>query len=421
MPTATQRLRAEQAGGPVGLRGGQVRTCYRTLQQLLGAFCRLVAYVDAKRGALPVFITGAFVLCWRLGPLGAVFTQPREERHDVAMGGGAEMSQPEEGTTAAEVPGSGASADDSGKDGVLRAGPTKPPSSIAESLLAQATAALALAIALIYAAGGLSLGLKLWFLRVPWTTVLGQLPHDPLIITAVGQVVVPCLAAGAVLGALIDWLSGMRAGDETPGGQDRPMPFAWSQWYLDKRGLKFLGLTVLLALVVGLLLGGVPLLVLMSTSHVASGELQSVPAIWVCCGLLSFATATGLLYVVRALHTRSAAPPDRRMQPALRRTLLVASVSVALIPCLCSVSGAFLLPPVFLCSPKFFHPVGDDGQEAPGYMAGNLIGSNDQWIYIAQFGQSHGQVDFRTITAVPAGTVQLQAIGQGSGCRDLTG
>ena len=109
------------------------------------------------------------------------------------------------------------------------------------------------------------------------------------------------------------------------------------------------------------------------------------------------------------------------MRPAMRRTLLVACVSVALIPCLCSVSGAFLLPPVFLCGSKFFHPVGDSGHEASGYMAGNLIGSNDQWIYIGQFSQSNGQVDFRTITAVPAGAVQLQAIGQGSGCRDLTG
>ena len=200
-----------------------------------------------------------------------------------------------------------------------------------QSLLAQATAALALAVALIYAAGGLSLGLKLWFLRVPWTTVLGQLPHDPLIITAVGQVVVPCLAAGAVLAALIDWLSGMRADDEMPGRQDRRMPFAWPQRYLDKTGAQFLGLTVPLALAVGLLLGAAPLLVLIFTSHVASGGLQPLPAIWACCGLLSFATATGMLYVVRALHTRSAASPDRRMRPAVRRTLLVASVSVALI------------------------------------------------------------------------------------------
>lgn len=176
---------------------------------------------------------------------------------------------------------------------------------------------------------------------------------------------------------------------------------------------------MLLALAVGLLLGAAPLLVLSFTSHVASGGLQPWPAIWVCCGLLSFATATGLLYVVRALHIRSAASPGRRMRPALRRTLLVAAVSVALIPCLCSVSGAFRLPPVYLCSPKFFHPAGD--QEVSGYMDGNLIGSNDQWIYIAQFGLSHGQINFRTITAVPVGAVQLQAIGRGSGCADPTG
>jgi hypothetical protein len=164
---------------------------------------------------------------------------------------GAEISRPEGGTTAAEVP-------------AARAGPTEPPSSIAESLLAQATAVLALGVALIYADGGLSLGLKLWFLRVPWTTVLGQLPQDPLIITAVGQVVVPCLAAGAVLGAPIDWLSGMQAGDPTPGSPDRRKPPDWPHQYLGKAGAQFLCRTVPLALAIGLLLGAVPLLVLIS-------------------------------------------------------------------------------------------------------------------------------------------------------------
>lgn len=336
----------------------------------------------------------------------------------------AESPRPERGTTATELelPGPRKSADDSGGDGARHAGSVEPPrpSSIAESLVAQATAALTLAVALIYAAGGLSLGLKLWFLRVPWTTVLGQLPHDPLIVTAVGQVVVPSLAAGAVLGALIDWLSGMRAGDETSGRLARWMQGAL-QWYLGKMGAQFFWLTLPMAVAAGALLGGAPLLVLSFTSHVVSGGLQPWTVIWVWCGLLSFATVTGALYVVGALRTRSLASPDRRMRPALRRTLLVAAVSVALLPCLCSVSGAFLLPPVFLCGPKFFHPVGDSGQEAPGYMAGNLIGSNGQWIYIAQFGRSHGQIDFRTISAVPAGAVQLQAIGRGSGCRDVTG
>lgn len=331
-------------------------------------------------------------------------------------------SQAERGTTAAggpgKVPGQRESA-----DGALHAGLAEPsgPSSIAESLVAQATAALTLAVALTYAAGGLALGLKLWFLRVPWTTVLGQLPHDPLIVTAVGQVVVPSLAAGAVLSALIDWLSGMRAGDEMTGRPGRRTEPRLPQSYLERTGRQFLGLTLLIALAAGLLLGAAPLLVLRFTSHVVSGGLQPWAAIWACCGLLSFAAAMGVLYVVRALHTRSPAFPARRMRPALRRTLLVAAVSAALLPCLCSISGAFLLPPVFLCGPNFFHPVGDSGQEAAGYMDGNLIGSTSQWIYIAQFGRSRGQIDFSTISAVPAGAVRLQAIGRGSGCRDLTG
>jgi hypothetical protein len=334
----------------------------------------------------------------------------------------AESSQAERGTTAAEVP-ADVPAPRESADGARPAGPANPsgPSSIAESLIAQAAAALTLAVALTYAAGGLALGLKLWFLRVPWTTVLGQLPHDPLIVTAVGQVVVPSLAAGAVLSALMDWLSGMRAGDELPGRPGRGTEPRLPQWYLAKTGGQFLGLTLLIALGAGLVLGAAPLLVLRFTSHVVSGGLQPWAAIWICCGLLSFATAMGVLYVVRALHARSPAFPARRMRPALRRTLLAAAVSAALLPCLCSISGAFLLPPVFLCGPNFFHPVGDSGQEAPGYMDGSLIGSTSQWIYIAQFGRSHGQIDFRTITAVPAAAVRLQAIGRGSGCGDLTG
>jgi hypothetical protein len=326
---------------------------------------------------------------------------------------GAEMKPREGGMPAAKVPAQGASADDSGKNRqrLQSAGPADPPSSIAESLLAQATAALALAVALIYAAGGLSLGLKLWFLRVPWTTVLGQLPHDPLIITAVGQVVVPCLAAGAVLGALIDWRMALA---KPKGQQDNK-----AKGYLQKEGMKFLLRTVLYALGVGVVLGGVPLLILLATSHAVGGALQPWPVIWLCCGLLSFATATAALYVVRALHARSAASADRALPLVVRRTVLVAAVSVALIPCLCSVSGAFLLPQVKLCSPKFYYP--DGSLEKSGYMTGNLIGSNSQWIYIAQFGQSRGQVYFRTITAVPVSAVQLQAIGQGSGCDDVTG
>lgn len=334
----------------------------------------------------------------------------------------AESSQAERGTTAADGP-ADVPPPRKSADGARQAGLAMPsgPSSIAESLIAQAAAALTLAVALTYAAGGLALGLKLWFLRVPWTTVLGQLPHDPLIVTAVGQVVVPSLAAGAVLSALTDWLSGMRAGDGLSGRPDRRTEPGLPQRYLVTTGRQFLGLTLLLALAAGLLLGAAPLLVLRFTSHVVSGGLQPWAAIWICCGLLSFATAIGVLYVVRALHTRSPAVPARRLRPVLRRTLLAAAVSVALLPCLCSISGAFLLPPVFLCGPGFFHPVGDSGQEAAGYLDGNLIGSTSQWIYIAQFGRSNGQVDFRTITAVPVGAVRLQAIGRGSGCGDLTG
>jgi hypothetical protein len=168
-----------------------------------------------------------------------------------------------------------------------------------------------------------------------------------------------------------------------------------------------------------LALGAVPLGILgLARDSVPGGLIQTWWKIWLACGLMSIATALGALAVVRALYARTRLEAGQ-MSATLRRCLTFACVGAALIPCLCSVSGAALLPPVKLCSPKFFYPQNgmNGGREEPGYMDGNLIGSTSQWIYIAQFSH-HG---FRTITAVPAGAVQLQAIGPKSGCGDVTG
>jgi hypothetical protein len=284
--------------------------------------------------------------------------------------------------------------------------------SLAESVIGQATAALAVTAAVIYAAGGLTLGLQLWFLGVPWTPVLGQLPRDFIGITAVGQVILPAVIAGAAFGGLIDWLSFRReprarprpAADRQPGYLTRP--------YWPEPGINFLLRTFVIALLCGGLLGTVPLVLLIFTQHPAAGALRPWIAIYACCALLSgvafFIALYGLRFLYRHAHATSL---------AWRRTLVSAVTALALVPFFCSVSGAFLLPPVALCGPNFLHPVHDQARQSAGYMKGNLIGANSQWVYIAQFHYRGNVITGRTITVVPASSVQLQAID--GGCGDL--
>jgi hypothetical protein len=67
------------------------------------------------------------------------------------------------------------------------------------------------------------------------------------------------------------------------------------------------------------------------------------------------------------------------------------------------------------------HPVTGQKTESAGFMSGNLIGSYSQWAYIAQFTFNHqGAVIRRTITAVPVSAIELEGIGRGSGCGDLS-
>jgi len=71
-----------------------------------------------------------------------------------------------------------------------------------KSLIGQAAAGVTLVAALIYAAGALTLIFKLWYLQIPWTSVLGQLPHNFIITTAFGQVILPTLLLAALFTAL---------------------------------------------------------------------------------------------------------------------------------------------------------------------------------------------------------------------------
>jgi hypothetical protein len=201
----------------------------------------------------------------------------------------------------------------------------KPKSSIADSIVGQAAAAVGIIAAVVYAAGGLTLGLKLWFFRLSWTPVLGQLPRNALLITAAGQVILPCVIAGAAIGTGIHWK-----------GAD----------IARVRRVRYLVVSVVIAALAGAIFGWAPLATLFFTSQAATraeqvpaGLLQSGGRIWLFCGIFSGVTVLAALWLIRAFHKPG------RIPHALQLTLTVAAVSFALIPCAASISSAYLLPP----------------------------------------------------------------------------
>jgi hypothetical protein len=282
-------------------------------------------------------------------------------------------------------------------------GQSQPKSSVMESLVGQATAGIAVLAAMVYAAGGLTLGLKLWFFRLSWTPVLGQLPHDFLLVTAVGQVILPVVAAGAAIGFGIHKLFG-----------------SGRKWYLTSAWYWF-GLSALIgSAVAGLIVGLAPLAVLHFTSESAHNVGPPVTHLLQTDGriyLFTAASSTATVFITACLLRSVYGARDLRSP--VRLVLAMAVTAFALIPSVAAGSAAYLLPPVVLCAPNFLHPV--DGNPTAGAMRGNLIGNNSQWAYIAQFTiNAQNVVTARTITAVPMSSIRLEGIGQGSGCGDLT-
>lgn len=285
------------------------------------------------------------------------------------------------------------------------AGQSQPKSSILDSMVGQATAGIAVLAALVYAAGGLTLALKLWFFQLSWTPVLGQLPHDFLLVTAVGQVISQVVAAGSAIGFGIHKLLGLKRLQKL---------YLESEWY-------WFALSALIgSAVAGSLLGLAPLAVLHFTSDSArhagptvTNLLQSDSHIYLFTALSSAATALVTACLLRAIYGA------RDLRSPIRLVLAMAITAFALIPAVAAGSAAYLLPPVVLCAPNFLQPFG--AKTAAGDMRGNLIGNNSQWAYIAQFTiNARNVVTARTITAVPMSSIRLEGIGPNSGCGDLT-
>ena len=261
-------------------------------------------------------------------------------------------------------------------------------------LIGQATAVLAVAVAVIYGAGALSLGLKLWYAKDPWGAVLGQLPRDFLLVDAFSEVILPVILIGA--GAYFIY------------GRIGPVYAKTNRQFLrPARILVWLSLAALFAFV--------PLVFLHFTTHgLIPGVIRPYWEIYVLCFALNIlSVGLALFAMLRVGHTNSTGREYRVIGMGI--------AALALVPCVASASASFPLPKVVLCGPDFSHV---DGMHRH-YAIGNLIGTSGQWIYVAETKlrslQKPNEVIYlgNYIAVIPLSAVELESIGRDGECNDL--
>jgi len=274
--------------------------------------------------------------------------------------------------------------------------PRRPEAFISSLLLGQATAVLALTVGVIYAAGELALGLKIYYIKAPWAPVLDGMPKNFILVNAIDDLIPALIAAVPVY-----YIYGKFATLKKPNGHN-------------KRTRYLLPRQALIVLVGALFTSLVTFLFLQQTKgYFAQGVLRPERQIIIA----SFAMSVVMMGVgitgLTVLH--------RRMRSALARQLFgTAIVAVALVPAVASAYAAFPLPGVNLCGPSF---AADDA----GYHAadGNLIGNSGDWAYIAQFNRNPPKSDNVTsvnIAVVPLPEVKYESITFGDsnvGCGNL--
>jgi hypothetical protein len=252
-------------------------------------------------------------------------------------------------------------------------------------LIGQATAVLAGAVAVIYGAGALSLGLKLWYAKDPWAAVLGQLPRDFLLVDAFSEVIIPVIIIGACAYLIYNRI-------EPASAKVRRKFLRWRR--------------ILVWFLLAALLAAVPLVFLAFTTHnLLPGVIRPWWEIYVCCLVLNIVSVGFALFFL------------------LRASLAVGMgiVALALIPCVASASASFPLPKVVLCGPDFAH-VDSLGRH---YAIGNLIGTDGEWVYVAEtktrsLQNSNEVIYFGSyIAVIPLSAVELESIGQDGECNDI--
>jgi hypothetical protein len=253
-----------------------------------------------------------------------------------------------------------------------------------KSLIGQAAAGVTLVAALIYAAGALTLIFKLWYLQIPWTSVLGQLPHNFIITTAFGQVILPTLLLAALFTALSrrhpNWYEIFRPQRVQRNASKASGTSGTNRWRWLTQLRSRIPYRVVYLLYILWFLSNVALLLfilvwVITERELASSVLQDLWKIyllsWVCVGLALLA----FVYIHRVIY-------PSKFGDISKQALGMGVFVIALLPTVAAVSAATLLPKVTLCGPSFYTVI--DGKPMHK-IVGALIGSNSDSIFMAQW------------------------------------
>jgi hypothetical protein len=290
------------------------------------------------------------------------------------------------------------------------------------ALIAQAATILAVGIAIVYAAGALSLVFKLWYDGVPSLPVLVQLPRTWSISQALTELLPIALTAGALVVWTWNRLSKFRIArliaepaNPGPGKADSDSArrkLSARRWGAAVvLGLFLACIAVLLARYVWI--GPIP----------AAGQDQSrggvFPRPW--WNILILCLVLDTICIRLALHF---APKSREKSRVLKRiprdAFRAAVVALALIPIVASTSESFAFPLVKLCGPAFYNP----GAAGRRFAFGNLIGVSGQYVYVAEVltkqpEPNHYVFAAGYIAVIPQSEAQLMAIGRNASCGQL--
>jgi hypothetical protein len=307
------------------------------------------------------------------------------------------------------------------------------------SLIGQLAAGLTAAVAIIYGAGALSIALRLYFTHSSGETVLGQLPHDLILTTGFGQVILPAIIVGVLGAVLLNYLVNEQHGSRSM----RRVQKSMQAYLLGKPSVPHF----IRWLVVAAVLGAVEALIslpyylyhagryihpgVVIPAAEALGVAGTLSAIFVGialilfprpvegCVLSVFASQPGATSTVPSVDysglddetadeaDEESSEPNKKPSTLSRAEWIAwvgALVGFTVIPGVATFSAVTLFPASLACSTAFNN----------GYLSGNLIGTSNGWAYMVEYRSTNFSHDY--IATVPLSSVKVETVGVYGDC-----
>jgi hypothetical protein len=296
--------------------------------------------------------------------------------------------------------------------------------SLTDTLVGQAAAGITVAAAIIYGAGALTVALRLYFTHLPWASIIGQIPHDLIITTGFGQVVLPAAIVGLLGAILLNFLVNQdhpREPRRRKPGQTRQTVAGFlhdklSDYLQDGPGLAHFGWWLGVSVVLGAAEAGIAL---PDYSYHRNGYLHRTVVIsplrffLIMAGFSAVAVGIALIMLPGPRRRAGSGPGESKKESKLSalqwQAFVGACLAVAVIPGAAAISASTLFPYALACSPAFRN----------GQLSGNLIATNGGWAYLVDYHQKDYSQDYFSL--IPLSSVRLMTIGKygNIGCNTL--